>query len=432
MALAILAVGGLFPSARAAEDIDALVSSAAQCYRVGQYDQAAATLTRATQFAPARADLWYRCGVARLQQRSFDAALRDLQRAVQLDATLGPAWNALGATQYGQAAYSAALLSLDRALALRAGDPEANLNRGLVCLEQGDISGAEQSLQRSAQFAPGEPRLSAALARLQKKKTDAETRRQLAAQNPAAGLNELFANLASAQQAVNELRDAAQNRNVSSALNGLGRLGGMLANRAKKPAAPPPASPAEPRGPFALDDSGRIAPAASFDLSSAAPPTSVPGAPTSAKQSPEATAIVSPVSTIGSEPPSVTPPPPPAPDVSSAATPGGTPFAVDEAAIRQLFANLARALEGKNLDQAAPCFVPTIQGKIRDAFGQNPDRMPQLATLLPQAKVSLLSDENPVGADGITRTAEITISTNDRTMYLQLAKTGGMWLVSSI
>jgi hypothetical protein len=231
---------------------------------------------------------------------------------------------------------------------------------------------------------------------------------------------------------VNELRDAAQNRNLGSALSGLGRLGGMLANRAKKPAAPPPPPPAEPRGPFALDDSGRIAPAASFDLSSVALPTSVAGAPTSEKRNPEATPIASPASTIGSEPPSVTPPPPPAPNVSPAAAPGGTSFAVDEAAIRQLLANLAHALEGKNLDQAAPCFAPAIQGQIRDAFGRNPDRMPQLAALLPQAIVTLLSDESPAGADGVTRTAELTVSTNDRTMYLQMAKVGGTWLVTSL
>lgn len=343
----------------------------------------------------------YRRGVEQCGRGSHEAAATHFQQAIDCDAGSSEAWNGLGAARYVGGDYPAARQALDRALELRPNNQEARLNRALVGIEQGDLTSAEQDIKACQRGTDAEPRLQAAEARLTARRTEAEARRLQSEKDPTAGLTDLLASLVVAQQAAQELREAAATRDLGKAFGSLGKLGGLLTSR-RKQADEPAKRPVQKNqtaaapSPFSLDASGRLAPSL---------------APLPERPPPEAPAAVKPQTSQSSKVPS---------------------FAEEETAIRAALGVVADRLEARDVAGALAGFAAPIQAKVREAFSDNPDRMPPLAKLLRQAKITILSEETPATADGTTRQAEVVVSSAERSTYLQLAKTGGVWRVCSI
>jgi tetratricopeptide (TPR) repeat protein len=307
----------------------------------------------------------------------------------------GYAFNGLGAVKYVQADYAAALESLRIAAALRAGDWEIVLNRGLVHLERGDIANSEIDLQSVLTACPADGRAQAAMARLQHRKAESQQRATEAAQDTSGGVNDAVAVLDAMQKALN-----AANKTHRLATGGLGGLLGKVRGSLNRSGTPPVS-----RGPFACDPAGRIGPAVSYQPLALPPPqtTEAPATPT-------------------------TNPPLPAP----ANPPAADPFAGEQTAIVAVVAALTQALEARDVEKAGDCFEAAVRPQVKESLTRNQERLPQIAALLKEAKLTYVSAEAATPADGLSRTAELTVTREDRASYVQMVKLEGQWWVRSL
>ena len=384
------------PACQAAPpDADALVALADVDVQQGRLERAEARLARALTLRPGDAEVLYKRGVVRLQLDRTEPALQDMTAATSVTTVPGYAFNGLGAVRYVRADYAAALESLRIAAVLRVGDWEVVLNRGLVHLERGDIASAETDLQSVLTACPTDGRAQAAMARLQQRKAEAQQRATEAAQDTSGGVNDPVAVLDAMQKALDAANEAR--RLATGGLGGLlGKVRGSLNRRGTPPA---------PRGPFACDAAGRIGPAVSYQPL-ALPPPQTTEAPTTPATNPPPPGVVNP--------------------------PAADPFAGEQTAIVAVVAALTQALEARDVEKAGDCFEAAVRPQVKESLIRNQGRLPQIAALLKEARLTYVSAEATTPAGGLTRTAELTVMREDGASYVQMVKLDGQWWVRSL
>jgi hypothetical protein len=125
--------------------------------------------------------------------------------------------------------------------------------------------------------------------------------------------------------------------------------------------------------------------------------------------------------------PATNPPPP-----GAASPPAADPFAGEQTAIAAVLAVLIQALEAREVATAGDCFEAAVRPQVKESLARNQERLPQIAALLKQAKLTYVSAETATPAGGVTRTAELTVTREDGASYVQMVKLDGQWWVRSL
>jgi tetratricopeptide (TPR) repeat protein len=113
------------------------------------YEEAAASFSRAAQYQPQDAGIWYYKGDALANLGRYVEALASFDRALRLNPDYCAAWTFRGVVLIHLRRYSEALHSCDRALELRPGDREALVFRGAALQHLGQYKHAYASYDRA-------------------------------------------------------------------------------------------------------------------------------------------------------------------------------------------------------------------------------------------------------------------------------------------
>jgi len=127
-----------------------------QAMHAGQWTNAVASFTRATEILPTSAEAHFNLGLAQLQNGHLNDAIAAFNRAIRLSPRLKGPHLFLGIARYRTNDYPDAIASLSRETQIDPGNSKALMWLGVAELAAGDAEAAAAALDKAAKLAPAD------------------------------------------------------------------------------------------------------------------------------------------------------------------------------------------------------------------------------------------------------------------------------------
>ncbi len=134
---------------RLPDDVHDTAQAAADLFKMGRFDEAAAKYEEIIAKYPESLYAWSNLGVVRFQQKNYDAALRALQQAVKLSPADAFSYSNLGIVYYQMGQFDSAISALEKALALEPNDAKSHNYLGCACSQKGWQEVAEKEFLKA-------------------------------------------------------------------------------------------------------------------------------------------------------------------------------------------------------------------------------------------------------------------------------------------